>query len=71
MTARYAHDWRESQRVQTCMDKDAWGSWHSPSISLPYVPSVFRQERKHGMRAYHETDILKEGKAGESEGADE
>lgn len=58
MSARYAHDWRERQRVQTCMDKDAWSSWHSPSISLPNVPSVFRQKRKHSMRAY----VLKRGK---------
>jgi hypothetical protein len=71
MSTRYAHDWRESQRVQTCMDKDAWSSWHSPSLSLPYVPSVFTQKRKRNTRAYDEIDGLKRGKTRESEGVNE
>lgn len=40
------------------MDKDVWSSWHSPSISLPYVPSVFIQKRKHNKKAEHEPDVL-------------
>jgi hypothetical protein len=45
--------------VQTCMDKDAWSSWHSPSISLPYVPSILRQKREHDKRAWNKADVFK------------